>query len=65
MYVHLGCLSKDESSWDPGCYVEMVFSSRLRDVKSREKVNVSPIYCLVHVDRAVIPLITNLSLSLL
>ena len=30
---------KSENSWDPGSFVELVFSARLRDSKSREKVS--------------------------
>ena len=29
---------EENYSWDPGCFVELIFSSRLRDAKSREKV---------------------------
>ena len=31
---------EEEEKWDPGCYVELIFSSRLRDTRSRGKVRV-------------------------
>ena len=37
-YSFLSHVTKEEGNWDPGCYVELIFSLRLRNVKSREKV---------------------------
>lgn len=30
---------QDECSWDPGCYVELIFCSRLRDSNTMDKAN--------------------------
>ena len=31
-------IPKTDDGWDPGCFVELIFSSRLRDTRSRDKV---------------------------